>query len=106
MEHGEEILDLELMDRIDLHDPTARVAARPAPGLAGRFQYSTFFLMPLGRVQKTGLGAPKGAPRDCEMVTNHGPFRTRLPAIRQVVAGTWKPEDPHGERVFRLFHER
>jgi hypothetical protein len=23
MEHGEEILDLELMDRIDLHDPTA-----------------------------------------------------------------------------------
>src|SRR5262249_4942779 len=25
MEHGEVILDLELMDRIDLHDPTARV---------------------------------------------------------------------------------
>ena len=26
MEHGEEILDLELMDRIDLHDPTAMCA--------------------------------------------------------------------------------
>jgi hypothetical protein len=37
------------------------------------------------------------------MATNHGPFRTRLPAIRQVVAGTWKPEDPHGERVLRFF---
>ena len=25
MEHGEEILNLELMDRIDLHDPTVWV---------------------------------------------------------------------------------
>ena len=28
MEHGDEILDLELMDRIDLHDPTAVCALR------------------------------------------------------------------------------
>jgi hypothetical protein len=28
MEHGEVILDLELMDRIDLHDPTALCALR------------------------------------------------------------------------------
>src|SRR5215469_2011352 len=38
--------------------PPPVCVARPAPGLAGRFQYSTFFLMPLGRVQKTVLGAP------------------------------------------------
>src|SRR5262249_22174452 len=32
MEHGEIILDLELMDRIDLHDPTAVVRCATRPG--------------------------------------------------------------------------
>src|SRR5215469_3980357 len=41
MEHGEEILDLELVDRIDLHDLTAVCALRGLLRvLAGRFQCS------------------------------------------------------------------
>jgi hypothetical protein len=47
MEHGKEIFDLELMDRIDLHDLTAVCALRGLLRvLAGRFQCSITSLFP------------------------------------------------------------
>jgi len=47
MEHGKEILDLELRDRIDLHDLTAVCALRGLLRvLAGRFQRSITTLFP------------------------------------------------------------